>query len=158
MTSPTSNRAIVMVTELKTRISRFFAERREEKRRKVNAAENRRLWPSCPACGGEMAGHHVWLLASAILGSPTSRAGELSRLIEHHQWESAMQINEWKGTRDERMYYIVRCPKISQLTLSVVISFFDLWLDDYVEFNVRLDDESTQTILRLADNHWEAFD
>lgn len=146
-----------MLTELKKRLLKYLAERKEAKDRQRHEAGMKLTFVRCPVCGGDFSGHHLWRLASAILNCEGSRSHELDRLIHAHEWERAMQIDEWHGHKDERMYYIVRCPHTPNLTMMVLISVFEMWDDDYFEYTEQLDDESTRTISRLANGHWEAF-
>ena len=146
-----------MFTKLKARVLKYLAERKEAKHRRNHEAGMRLTFVRCPTCGGDFTGHHIWLLASAILNCEHSRSHELDRLIQAHEWEAATQIQEWKGTKDERMYYIIRCPHTPNLTMMVLISVFEMWDDDYFEYHEQLDDESTETISRLANDHWEAI-
>ena len=146
-----------MLTKFRKRVLKYLAERNERKHRRLYVAGMRATFVKCPACGGDFSGHHLWRLASAILNCEGSRASELDRLIHAHEWEQATRIDEWEGTKDERMYYIVRCPHTPNLTMMVLISVFEMWDDDYFEYTEQLDDESTMTISRLANGNWEAF-
>ena len=149
--------AIVPIFMVLSKKIPYFLKRDREKLHKEVIQDLRMIWWRCPACNESFTGHQRWLLASVILDTDTRRAHDLTSLIRGHQWEQAMQTKEWKGDRDEREYYIVRCPKTTQLAMVTLISVWELWADDYIETAKVLDDESSQALLHLAGDRWEPF-
>jgi hypothetical protein len=117
----------------------------------------RQNWGRCSTCQGDFMGHEGYVLASVILDAGNHRSGELADLISAHEWERAVKYQEWKGDRDERMYYVVRCPNDPRLTLVTRLSVWELWLDDKTEWVEILDDESARVVARLAGDRWKLF-
>jgi len=101
----------------------------------------RRLFVSCPACESDLVGHSWWKLASVILGE--NDEDELENLVKQRKWMEAQQIHQWSGNRDEREFYVLRCPRRDSLSLVSVISLADIWLDDHVERTEVLDENDT---------------
>jgi len=115
------------------------------------------LFGLCAACGKDLGGHSRWRLASAIFDTQNGMANELAKLIRDRQWDQAAQFQDWRGDRNEREYYVVRCPNSPQVSLVTMVSTADMWSDDYIESTELLAAESSKDILRLAGNHWLPF-
>jgi RNA polymerase subunit RPABC4/transcription elongation factor Spt4 len=120
------------------------------------AAVARSLIKACPVCGGSLALHQRWRLASVILDGDSS-ADEVAKLIDAHQWERASRFQLWKGDRDAREYLVVRCPNSPHAAIVTVFSTAELWSDDRVESTQKLNEEDSKAVIGLAGDHWESF-
>lgn len=120
------------------------------------ATAARNLINACPVCGGSLALHQRWRLASVILDGDKS-ADELANLIKAHDWEPASRFQGWKGDRDAREYVVVRCPNSPQAAIVTVLSTAEMWSDDHVESATKLSEEDSKAVIALAGDHWESF-
>lgn len=124
----------------------------------ARAAEiRRRLFHPCPGCGKILEGHGWWVLATVVLREPPTAIERLADLIEGRKWEQAAEVREWEGGKDEREYYVVRCPTTTELSLVTVLSRAEMWADDCVEAKTLLGDSDSKRLTVLVDDRWEPF-
>ncbi len=144
-----------MLRHLKHRIVKMFSYSPSRRIPENLAAIRRQLLGTCPACGRDLEGHHHWRLASVVLEPGAEAPGEVAKLIREREWALAAQFQDWKADRNEREYYVIRCPNKPELSLVAVISTADMWSDDRVESTQRLDRENTSVILDLVGDGWK---
>ena len=136
---------------------KFLAPSFQKPSSEARAVAARSLLSSCPVCGGDLARHSRWRLASVILDAEAGLADELAQLINARDWERASRFQGWKGDRDEREYQVVRCPNSSQVALVTVVSTADMWSDDRVESTEKLNEEDSKAVIALAGDRWESL-
>jgi hypothetical protein len=137
-------------------ITRYFAHSLRKPSSEERAKIARSVFRSCVACGGDLSGHSFWRLASAIIDSE-DRGDELATLIKDRQWNRAVQFQDWRGDRNEREYYAIRCPNRTEISLVTIVSTADMWSDDYVESTEVLDPESSRALADLVGDRWQPF-
>lgn len=121
------------------------------------AAARRKLFQSCRACGKTLDSHSWWRLASAVLREDSNAAESLAALVAAREWEQAARIRQWEGSRDEREYYLVRCPNTKTLSLVTVASLAEMYFDDYVEASEILDERDSSVLTAIAGDRWRSF-
>ena len=121
------------------------------------AEARRELFESCRACGRTLDSHSWWRLASTVLGEDSHSASKLAALIAARDWGRAALVQEWEGGRDEREYYLVRCPDTKKIALVTVVSTAEMWSDDYVEASEVLGEQDSISLSAIAGDGWKPF-
>ncbi len=103
-----------------------------------------------------MAGHGYFLLAS-VFPDENVRGEELAALVRTRQWQQAATFQDWKSDRDEREYYLIRCPSRGGLLLFTVLSLWEMRSDDFVESCESLDADSSATLVQIVGDRWQLF-
>ncbi len=117
----------------------------------------REFFGACPVCDGELDGHASWRLASVFVDGDSDAPSRLARLVAERRWAEANAFQEWAGDRDEREYYIVRCPVENSLALVTFISVAEMWSDDYIEATERLSERASEALSVLVGDRWDGF-
>ncbi len=121
------------------------------------ARERKELFGACLICGGELNGHASWRLASVFLEDESDTPSRLADLVAKEKWAEASAFQEWAGDRDEREYYVVRCPVEKSLALISVISVAEMWSNDHIEATELLSEEASQALSALVGDRWDGF-
>ena len=141
--------------DLVDRFLRLFAphtERAPLAERALAIVRNR--FSPCTICGENLEGHSFTKLASAIAGNGVQKDLELAGLITARDWKGASKYQDWNSDLSVREYYLVLCPKNSQIALIRMLSTPEIWTDDQVEASEILNQSDYETIMGIIGDRW----
>lgn len=129
--------------------------KRERPGTSATAAKLRMILPKCPICGQSMEGHFFGLLASMALGS--SQEPSIARffgIVRQHGWSQLAEFNEWNGTSDNLVAYVIRGMHASGVVI-VVKNVFELYEQDEIILQEIEPDSEMSHIAKTVVLEWQ---